>query len=206
MHRAPTHHSPTHTHTHTLSHTHTHTHTHILHPTPYTAYTAYTVLAQTTSDPSCQLRNWRLESSDDGDNWTILREHNDDSNIAADGEAGATASWPVDYSREEGYRYFRILQVGCWGGGWGEVGWGVYGCRRVESVERKRICRETWGEGLSYLGRITNVKRATHAHTQHTGADRGAGRGHTKTNRTHKIRLNIFLHCIREEHSACQLA
>eukprot|EP01094_Clydonella_sp_ATCC50884_P019936 TRINITY_DN4008_c0_g1_i1.p1 TRINITY_DN4008_c0_g1~~TRINITY_DN4008_c0_g1_i1.p1 ORF type:complete len:443 (-),score=85.19 TRINITY_DN4008_c0_g1_i1:188-1516(-) len=53
------------------------------------------------------LRTWDLQGSMNGNDWTLLRRHTNDS--ALDGR-WATHTWEVD--TEHGYRIFRILQTG----------------------------------------------------------------------------------------------
>lgn len=57
------------------------------------------------------LRNWLLQGSKDGVNWTTLVTHSDDKSLS---EPGSTATWPiVDTSEEsQGYRHIRIQQNG----------------------------------------------------------------------------------------------
>jgi hypothetical protein len=54
-------------------------------------------------------RNWRIEGSNDADNFTCLRQHTNDSTLG--GEAMSEANWNVD-DEDNYYRYFRILQNG----------------------------------------------------------------------------------------------
>lgn len=57
------------------------------------------------------LRNWVFQVSKDGQNWTTLYTHVDDSSL---NEPGSTATWPLDPSKEEkqGWRHIRIKQMG----------------------------------------------------------------------------------------------
>ncbi|XP_075186206.1 E3 ubiquitin-protein ligase HECTD1 isoform X8 [Anomaloglossus baeobatrachus] len=57
------------------------------------------------------LRNWVLQVSKDGQNWTTLYTHVDDCSL---NEPGSTATWPLDPPREEkqGWRHVRIKQAG----------------------------------------------------------------------------------------------
>lgn len=54
-----------------------------------------------------KLRTWELQGSDDGENWTVLRRHDNDR--ALGNEANSTASWPLDTAGQE-FRHFRIQQ------------------------------------------------------------------------------------------------
>ena len=59
-----------------------------------------------------QLRHWRLEASNDGRAWTILREHGSDASL---GDAPmSVAAWPLDAEAVAGrpFRHFRIMQTG----------------------------------------------------------------------------------------------
>lgn len=57
------------------------------------------------------LRNWLLQGSKDGVNWTTLITHSDDKSLS---EPGSTATWPILDSAEDsqGYRHIRIQQNG----------------------------------------------------------------------------------------------
>ena len=56
------------------------------------------------------LRNWRLEGSNDGNNWTTLRNHNNDQSLPNSGFS--EAGWAVDGCDPGGYRFLRILPHG----------------------------------------------------------------------------------------------
>jgi len=58
-----------------------------------------------------QLRSWQLQGSPDGSNWTVLREHSNDSWVQAGFSTGA---WPLPAEAVQGrsFRHFRILQTG----------------------------------------------------------------------------------------------
>jgi len=56
------------------------------------------------------LRNWLLQVSKDGSNWTTLYTHTDDTSL---NEPGSTASWPLTSGDEsQGWRHVRIQQTG----------------------------------------------------------------------------------------------
>ncbi|XP_033103063.1 E3 ubiquitin-protein ligase HECTD1-like isoform X1 [Anneissia japonica] len=57
------------------------------------------------------LRNWLLQVSKDGHNWTTLLTHTDDSSLS---EPGSTATWPLEPSKDEkqGWRHIRMQQMG----------------------------------------------------------------------------------------------
>ncbi|KAM9354686.1 E3 ubiquitin-protein ligase HECTD1 isoform 2-T2 [Pholidichthys leucotaenia] len=57
------------------------------------------------------LRNWVFQVSKDGQIWTTLYTHLDDSSL---NEPGSTATWPLDPSKDEkqGWRHIRIKQMG----------------------------------------------------------------------------------------------
>ena len=55
------------------------------------------------------LRNWRLEGSNDGQTWTTLRNHSNDTTSAV--QQMSEASWPVE-NCGVCYRFFRIFQYG----------------------------------------------------------------------------------------------
>ncbi|XP_013098355.1 E3 ubiquitin-protein ligase Ufd4 isoform X3 [Stomoxys calcitrans] len=57
------------------------------------------------------LRNWMLQASKDGVNWTTLVTHNDDKSLV---DPGSTATWPIVCSPDEnqGFRHIRIQQNG----------------------------------------------------------------------------------------------
>jgi hypothetical protein len=54
------------------------------------------------------LRNWVLQGSNDGKNWTVLRRHVNDLSLNS---AWSTASWAI-YNCSTPYSQFRILQNG----------------------------------------------------------------------------------------------
>jgi hypothetical protein len=55
------------------------------------------------------LRNWRLEGSNNGQTWTTLRNHANDTTLAA--QPMSEANWPVE-NCGVCYRFFRIFQYG----------------------------------------------------------------------------------------------
>lgn len=57
------------------------------------------------------LRNWMLQGSKDGVNWTTLVTHNDDKSLV---EPGSTSTWPIVCAPDEnqGFRHIRIQQNG----------------------------------------------------------------------------------------------
>lgn len=56
------------------------------------------------------LRNWRFEASNDGINWTLLKEHLNDQALNA---KGATFTWKIDNPAQKGFfSLFRIFQTG----------------------------------------------------------------------------------------------
>ena len=59
-----------------------------------------------------KLRNWELQGSNDGAQWTTLRQHANDQSIAE--EPMATAAWPLEPGTVQGraFRHFRVLQTG----------------------------------------------------------------------------------------------
>ena len=59
-----------------------------------------------------KLRHWRLEASNDGQAWTILRAHSSDASLRD--EAMSVAAWPLDAAAVAGrsFRHFRIVQTG----------------------------------------------------------------------------------------------
>jgi hypothetical protein len=59
-----------------------------------------------------KLRSWRLEASNDGQAWTILRAHSSDASL--DNEPLSVAAWPLDAVAVAGrsFRHFRIVQTG----------------------------------------------------------------------------------------------
>ena len=69
----------------------------------------YYCLRHGNSNCSCTLRNWRLEGSNDGQTWTTLRNHANDTTLAA--QAMSEANWPVE-NCGVCYRFFRIFQYG----------------------------------------------------------------------------------------------
>ena len=57
------------------------------------------------------LRNWNLEGSNNNIDWTVLREHNDDTSLAE--EEYSESDWDVNSAASNSpYRFFRILQTG----------------------------------------------------------------------------------------------
>ena len=62
-------------------------------------------------EESGRLRNWNLEGSNNNIDWTVLREHNDDTSLAQ--EAYSEGDWDVNSAASNSpYRFFRILQTG----------------------------------------------------------------------------------------------
>ena len=73
--------------------------------------TAYTLRHYASWDIEA-LRNWRLEGSLTGDEWTLLREHVNDESLNAKGKA---CTWTIDVTQpgcDRPHRMFRILQTG----------------------------------------------------------------------------------------------
>ncbi len=60
---------------------------------------------------SHKLRHWRLEASNDGQAWTILREHSSDASLGD--QPMSVAAWPLDAEAVAGgsFRHFRIVQT-----------------------------------------------------------------------------------------------
>ena len=58
---------------------------------------------------SYKVRNWRLEGSKDGSSWTCLREHVNDSSLAA--TAFSVAAWPIENASAAVFRHFRVFQT-----------------------------------------------------------------------------------------------
>lgn len=59
------------------------------------------------------LRTWRLEGSNDGTTWTILKTHANDAALAE--QAHSTASWPIQAPAAAAgtpHRHFRIFNYG----------------------------------------------------------------------------------------------
>ena len=56
----------------------------------------------------CHLRHWRLEGSEDGQQWTALRSHANDSALTG---VNGTASWAVEGAART-FRYLRVLMTG----------------------------------------------------------------------------------------------
>jgi len=54
------------------------------------------------------LRNWSLQGSNDGKNWTLLKKHVNDNTLNSN---FGTASWPVKEATRN-FRHFRVLQTG----------------------------------------------------------------------------------------------
>ena len=54
------------------------------------------------------LRNWRLEGSNDGSQWTTLRNHSNDSSLS--NQKNSVAGWAVD--SQTAYQYLRVFQHG----------------------------------------------------------------------------------------------
>lgn len=62
-------------------------------------------------DGHARLQKWRLEGSNDGSNWTTLRDHNND-NWTIPHRAYSEAGWAVDGCDPGGYRFLRIFNNG----------------------------------------------------------------------------------------------
>ena len=54
------------------------------------------------------LRNWELQESNDGAEWSTLKQHQNDKSLAD--KPGSEAAWPVE--TEQAFRHFRIQQTG----------------------------------------------------------------------------------------------
>ena len=67
--------------------------------------TAYTLRHYSSWDTEC-LRNWRLEGSRDGEQWDVLREHENDDSLKG---KGSTHTWQISCSLA--YSRFRIVQT-----------------------------------------------------------------------------------------------
>ena len=62
------------------------------------------------------LRNWNLEGSNDDVNWSILRQHNNDTSMAE--TAHSEGHWDVNSAASNSpYRFFRIRSTGTNAGG-----------------------------------------------------------------------------------------
>ena len=58
-----------------------------------------------------KLRNWELQGSNDGQSWTTLRRHANDTQLAM--TAMSVAAWPIEQTAASiAYRHFRIQQYG----------------------------------------------------------------------------------------------
>ena len=63
------------------------------------------------SDEHCVLRSWNLEGSNDDVNWSILRQHNNDTSMAT--TAYSEGHWDVNSAASNSpYRFFRIHSTG----------------------------------------------------------------------------------------------
>jgi hypothetical protein len=60
------------------------------------------------SSASYAMRHWRLEGSNDGEQWVSLKEHTDDKTLA---EGYQAAGWALE-GVDQGYRHFRVVQTG----------------------------------------------------------------------------------------------
>ena len=60
-------------------------------------------------DGNFRLRRWRLEGSNDGEQWVSLKEHRSNEWLAD--QAFSVGSWPVECNGKA-YRHFRVLQTG----------------------------------------------------------------------------------------------
>ena len=56
------------------------------------------------------LRNWRLEGSVDGREWTVLKNHENDRGLR-ELKPYCTCTWTID-GNSNAFRYFRIVQTG----------------------------------------------------------------------------------------------
>ena len=62
-------------------------------------------------DNCCVLRHWELQGSNDGLNWTVLRQHSNDTSMGT--TAYCEGHWAVNSpASNTPYRHFRILQTG----------------------------------------------------------------------------------------------
>jgi hypothetical protein len=81
-------------------------------------------LCHTRTGWSGKLRYWNFEGSNDGNNWTLLREHRDDKSINGDILA---CSWKIENCNIF-YRYFRVLGTGCNSDGPASIHIGTVAC------------------------------------------------------------------------------
>ena len=52
-------------------------------------------------------RNWQLQGSKDGMNWSVLSDHTMDDSL---GDPGSTASWPINREKvRDGIRHVRFV-------------------------------------------------------------------------------------------------
>ena len=56
-----------------------------------------------------KLRNWNLQGTNDGVEWTTLRQHVNDQSLGL--TRMSTAAWPVE-GCQVAYRYFRVFKTG----------------------------------------------------------------------------------------------
>eukprot|EP00954_Amorphochlora_amoebiformis_P001562 119973-Amorphochlora_amoeboformis.AAC.2 len=72
--------------------------------------TAYTLRHYESFHQEC-LRNWKLEASNDGQEWVTLKEHVNDTKIVG---KNCTATWPIKVlaHQQHGWSYFRIFMTG----------------------------------------------------------------------------------------------
>jgi len=74
----------------------------------YLVVPSYYTLRDSTSGGEYQLRNWRLECSNDNNSWTTLRNHVNDTSMQNQGDS---SSWPIP-NCTNAFRYFRIIVTG----------------------------------------------------------------------------------------------
>eukprot|EP01103_Thecamoeba_quadrilineata_P007941 TRINITY_DN17758_c0_g1_i1.p1 TRINITY_DN17758_c0_g1~~TRINITY_DN17758_c0_g1_i1.p1 ORF type:complete len:489 (+),score=79.48 TRINITY_DN17758_c0_g1_i1:60-1469(+) len=55
------------------------------------------------------LRNWELQGSNDGFEWTVLSKHENDTTLSS---SFSSHTWEVNYGREKSFRYFRLFTTG----------------------------------------------------------------------------------------------
>ena len=73
---------------------------------------AHYCLRSANQSGSHKLRHWRLEASNDGNEWTTLRHHTGNASLST--ESMSVAAWPLEPATVQGrsFRHFRIVQTG----------------------------------------------------------------------------------------------
>ncbi|XP_044179729.1 E3 ubiquitin-protein ligase Ufd4-like [Acropora millepora] len=76
----------------------------------YALYLTHYTLRHGQEQSGSVLRNWELQGSLDGEEWTTLKTHENDQGLQ-ESKSYCTCTWPIE-GKSNAFRYFKILQTG----------------------------------------------------------------------------------------------